>query len=154
MGIKFIDPNYVIKVVSISDDAIDTEKSDLAEYQASYDVKHLKFLEGQVPTYFEIHNVGSSELVQIQEVHYLTEMPKILPGMSMEEMKNLKVKVTPVKTGEMLIKYFKAGCKKIIDGKKEIEVTDAVVDTVPSIVLQELGSFIMGRALLSEAKKK
>lgn len=154
MSIKFINPTHTFKIVSMNDGAIDHAASNLAEYAESYDVTHLKFLEGEAPTYFEIKNAGSTELVEIQQDHYLTEMPKVLPGMTMATIKNLKVKVTPVRTGEMLIKYFRAGCKKYIDGTKETEINDETINTIPPMIIQEIGSFIMGRSILSDSKKK
>jgi hypothetical protein len=154
MGIKFIDPKLTIKVVSISDSAIDKQNSDMVKYQETYDTSFLKFLETETPTFFVIANVGSAELVSIQQDHYVTELPKIEPGQTQEELKNMKVKVSVVRQGEMLLKYFKAGCKKIIDRNKEIEVTDDVMNTIPPMALQELGSFIMSRSILDESKKK
>jgi hypothetical protein len=154
MSIKFIDPKVVIKVVSMNDEAIDRMNSDMVEYQNSYDINFLKFLEGQVPTYFVINNIGSADLVEIQQDHYITEMPQIKPGQNMSDFKNFKPKITAVRTGEMLVKYFKAGCKKVIDGSKEIEVNDEFINTIPSMVLQELGAFIMTRSMLNDTKKK
>jgi hypothetical protein len=154
MAIKFINPKLTTKIVSISDEAIDKANSDIAAYQSSYDISLLKFVEGEIPTYFILHNVGSADLVSIQQDHYITEIPKLEPGMTIEDMKNQKVKVTPVKTGEMLVKYFKAGCKKIIDGDKEIAVDDETINMVPPNILQEIGSFVMTRSILPESKKK
>lgn len=154
MAIKFIQPTEVIKVVSMSDEAIDKEKSNLAEYQIDYDIKHLVFVENLKPTYFVISNLKSTDLVQIQAEHFIAEMPKATPGMSLEDLKKMKVQIKPVKQGEMLVKYFKGGCKKIIDDGKEIEVTDDFTDTVPPMVIQEIGSLVMSRALLSDSKKK
>lgn len=152
MGIKFIDPNQVTKVVSISDEAIDKANSDLVSYQKNYDTSLLKFIEGEVPTYFIIHNVGSSELIQIQQDHYVTEVPKFVPGQ--EEEASKKVKITPVKTGEMLLRFFKAGCKSLVDGTKTISVNDELMNTIPTGILQEIGGFIMQRSFLPDSKKK
>lgn len=152
MGIKFIDPNHTIKVVSIQDDAIDKANSNLVEYQRTYDASLLKFVEGETPTYFILQNVGSAELVQIQQDHYVTEVPKFVPGQEEEMAK--KVTIKPVRTGEMLLRFFKAGCKKIVDGTKDIEVNDETMNTIPSGILQEIGGFIMQRSFLSDTKKK
>lgn len=153
MGIKFIDPKAVTKIVSMSDDAIDKENSDLVLYQETYDIKHLKFIEGEKPTYFMIGNIGSTDLVQIQQDHYVTEMPKLAPG-EVLDMKTFKPKITPVKTGEMLVKYFRHGVKKIITENQELIMSDDLLDTIPSIVLQEIGAFIMQRSFLNDSKKK
>ena len=136
------------------DEAIDKEKSDINEYASSYDTKHLVFKEGETPTYFIVNNVGSTELVEIQQDHFKTELPQMVAGMTAAAMKNMKVKVVQVKTGEMLVKYFKAGCKKYKDGTTEVEIDDEVLDTIPPMVIQEIGSYIMGRSILTESKKK
>lgn len=153
MGIKFINPKTLTKIVSISDEAIDREKSDMVKYLETYEIEHLKFTEGEVPTYFVIGNLGSTEIIQIQQEHYITEMPKIIAGQTINPA-NFKPKIIPVKTGEMLLKYFKFGVRKIIDGKNEMEVTEEIMDTIPSTILQEVGALIMGRSYLTESKKK
>lgn len=154
MSVKFLSFGEVLKAVSISDDAIDRVNSDLKAYQQSYDVTHLKFLEGKSPTYFNLSNVAGPDLVVIQQDHYRTELPEMKQGMTTEELQNLKVKVIPVEQGMMLVKYFKAACKSITDGGKEIMVTEEIINSIPSNILQELGSFVMTRNTLGEAKKK
>lgn len=154
MGIKLIDPKATIKIVSLYDSAIDKVATDIKAYADGYDTSLLKFLEGEVPTYFEISNIGSDYLVEIQQEHYVTEMPKMLPGQTMDDLKNQKMKVTPVRQGEMLVKYFRAGCKKFIDGNVETIITDEIIKAIPAGTLQEIGSFIMSRSLLPESKKK
>jgi len=154
MGIKFLEPSSTIQVVSMQDDAIDKENTDMVEYAKTYDFSLLKFLPGEQPTIFIVKNVMSIELVSIQQDHYIAEIPEITPDMTLEQMKNNKITVKPVKTGEMLVKYFKGGCESIIiNGKKE-QLTDALLNTVPPMVLQELGSFIMMRSMLTNSKKK
>lgn len=142
------------KIVSTLDDAIDAEKSNLMEYVKEYDVKHLVFNEGMVPDYFVIKNIGSSDLVEIQQDHYITEIAPIKAGASLEDMKKNRVKVTPVKTGEMLIKYFLKGCIKIIRPTDELILSKDTLDMIPSAVLQEVGSYIMMRSTVTEIKKK
>lgn len=154
MGIKLLDPQSEIKIVSITDDAIDKENSDLVEYSKNYDVSLLKFFPDIVPTFFSIKNVMSTELVQIQQDHYKAEIPEITPGMTPEELKNTKIKVTPVKTGEMLVKYFKYGVDSMIDGSTVTKLTDDIINRIPPHIIQEIGSFIMMRSMPSSSKKK
>jgi hypothetical protein len=154
VAINYIKLNEIKKVVSTQDEAIDKEKSSMVDYQKEYDISHLVFVEGQIPDYFIVNNIGSSDLVTIQQEHYVTEMAPIKQGASLEEMKKNQVTIKPVRTGEMLVKYFKAGCKKIISGDKTIEIDDAFIDTIPSSILQEIGSYIMMRSTISESKKK
>lgn len=154
MSVKFLNFTTTLAAVSIHDEAIDKAASDMAAYQKEYDVSHLKFHEGQVPTYFHLSNVSGPDLVSIQQEHYVTELPEIKPGMSPDELKNLKINVKAVDQGGMLVKYFKASCKKITDGSETIEVNDEVVKTIPGMILQELGSFVMTRSIISDSKKK
>ena len=80
MAIKFIDPNVTRKIVSMSDEAINKTECDMVEYQRTYDFNMLKFHEGQQPTIFIIKNLPSPKLVEIQQDHYVTELPQIAPG--------------------------------------------------------------------------
>ena len=154
MSIKFVKVGNEEKIVSLHDDAIDREKSDMVSYQEDYDVKKLVFKDGMKPTYFVIRNVGSTNLVEIQQDHYKTVVPKIEAGMSPEQIRSLKVTVEPVKQGEMIIKYFKAGCKKYIDNDIENEITDDVLEQIPPAIIQEIGSLVMVRSILNTSKKK
>ena len=154
MGIKLLDPQNIIKIVSITDDAIDRENCDMVEYSKKYDISLLKFLADNQPTYFYMKNVMSTELVAIQQDHYIAEIPAITPGMTQEQLQNNKIKVTPVKTGEMLVKYFKSGCDAIeIEGVKQT-LTDDLLNRLPPAIIQEMGSFIMMRSNMSASKKK
>ena len=154
MAIRFLQPLDVLKIVSVTDDAIDREKSNLNLYQENYELKDLVFKEGEKPTFFLISNLKSTDLVTIQSDHYIAEMPKITPGMTKEQMAGMKVKVTPVRQGEMLVKYFKSGVQKLIDNDKEIELTDDLVDTIPPNIIQEIGALVMSRSILTDTKKK
>jgi len=154
VAINFIKMNETKKVVSVQDDAIDKEKSDMVAYSKEYDISHLVFIDGQTPDFFVINNVSSSDLVAIQQDHYVTEIAPIKPGATLEEMKRNQVIIKPVKTGEMLIKYFSKGCKAIHSGTKVTAVDEALIDTIPSTILQEIGSYIMMRSTVSESKKK
>lgn len=154
MAINYIKLNETKKVVSTQDEAIDKLQSNMVEYAKEYDIAHLVFVEGQKPDFFIVNNIGSSDLVTIQQDHYITEMAPIKQGATIEEMKKNQVTIKPVRTGEMLVKYFKAGCKKVISGDKTIEIDDAFIETIPSSVLQEIGSYIMMRSTISESKKK
>ena len=49
MGIKKIDKNAEHKYVSLHDDAIDDEKSELDKYMLDYDTKYLVFLPDWIP---------------------------------------------------------------------------------------------------------
>ena len=146
----------MLKAVSTSDEAIDlmNEGTDLKKYREQYDVSFLKFKDGMTPTYFNLSNVPGPDLVVIQQDHYITELPEIKAGMSVEEMQNLKVSVKPVNQGTMLVKYFKAACKSITDNGMTYDVTDEVLKTIPPNILQEIGSFVMTRTILSDSKKK
>lgn len=154
MGIKLLDPQSVIKVVSVTDDAIDRENCDMVEYSREYDISLLKYLPNEAATFFHIKNVLSTELVEIQQDHYKTEIPEITPGMTHEQIKNSKIKVTPVKTGEMLVKYFRSGVESIEMNGVKTPMTEDLLNRIPPQIIQEIGSFIMLRSTPSAAKKK
>jgi hypothetical protein len=156
VGIKFLSFDTTLKAVSTSDEAIDlmNEGTDLKKYREEYDISFLKFKEGMTPTYFNLANVPGPDLVVIQQDHYVTELPEIKAGMTMEEMQSLKVKIKPINQGMMLVKYFKASCKSITDDGKTYDVTEEVIKTIPPSILQEIGSFVMTRTILSDSKKK
>ena len=158
MGVKFLSFGKPIKVVSIYDEAIDKTAmgaEGMKAYQEAYDVSLLKFVEGETPDYFMLGNVAGPDLVVIQQDHYKTVLPDMEPGMSVDDMKKLKVKVVPVEQGMMLVKYFKAGIKSmIIQGDKEVDLDELMMNSIPPTIIQELGSFVMTRATLGETKKK
>lgn len=155
MGVKFLSFGKPVKIVSIHDDAIDKTATDMKAYQEDYDVSHLKFLPDAKPTYFNLSNVSGPDLVAIQQDHYKTELPELKPGMTMEEMKNVKVKVSVKNEGAMMVKYFQAGIKSYVgDDEKEVEMTPEVLATIPPMIITEFGSFIMIRSTIGDTKKK
>ena len=151
MSIAKIDPKQTIKIVSVLDDAIDTEKSNMENYEENYDLKDLKFLEGQFPTYFIIKNILSTSQVIIQQDHLKVELPDIKPGQRLSKDDVKKVKVKQVDQGQMLIKYFKEGCQKYEEEGKQF---DCDPDLFSSQIIQEIGSFIMLRSSLGDKRKK
>jgi hypothetical protein len=146
MAIKRLDPKAITKLVSISDEAIDKVTSDVKAYADTLDVSHLKFKEGELPTYFIIQNVDATLQAELKEKHY-----KIVPPTIGADGKPIGAKVNVVGEGSMMIEYFKAGVKFIEDnGVQE----PADITTVPFIVIQEIGSYVMVRTSLGDKLKK
>tara|TARA_B110000908_G_scaffold57895_1_gene70545 strand:+ start:1183 stop:1626 length:444 start_codon:yes stop_codon:yes gene_type:complete len=66
---KAIDRKEILKVVSANDPAIDLEKSDLEAYQNGFDIKHLEFIEGELPTLFSIGTISFLKFAEIKDKH-------------------------------------------------------------------------------------
>lgn len=146
MAIKLIDPNQITRVVSISDEAIDRERSNLIEYKKDYDYKkHLKFKEGQQPTLFLLKNILPTKNQEITEGHYVWETPK-------EEGQKAEMKMK--KQGELILKYFSAACETIEqwENGQWIPYTVKVDNFSPGIVM-EIGGLVMLRTTISGAEK-
>lgn len=148
--LKKIDPKATIKTVSQFDDAIDTENSDMDKFEKTHDVKYLKFKEGELPTYFIISNVMTTDQAKIQQEHYKISMPDT-SNMHGEELANAKPTIEQVGQSEMMIKYFSAGCKFIEESGKQ-EHADANV--YPFTIIQEIGGYIMLRTAIGDDEKK
>lgn len=66
---KAIDRNETIKVVSLDDPAIDNENSDVELYQMNYDMEHLKFIEGELPSIFTLKVISFLKFSEIRDKH-------------------------------------------------------------------------------------
>jgi len=144
MAIEKIDPKKVRKIVSIQDEAIDKEASDMDKYEKTYNLDYVKIKEGAMPTYFLVKNVTSSAQAEIQEEHFQVELPD-------PEDKDGKPQIKQLKQTEMLIKYFKHGCSSYEENGK-VEKCD--VDLFPFSIVQEIGGFVMLRTAVGDDEKK
>lgn len=148
--LKKIDPTLEIKTVSSQDPAIDIENSDMEKFEKTHDLKFVKFIEGEEPTYFLIKNVMPTVQARIQQDHYKISMPDTskLHG---KELAEAKPTIEQVGQSEMMIKYFEAGCAQIEElGKK----SPATADLFDFIILQEIGGYIMVRTAVGDDEKK
>ena len=148
--LKLLDPNEEVKMVSISDPAIDFEKSDLEAYSEKRDLSLLKFKEGCTPTFFFIKNLLHSDEAEILDEHYKINYPdqKKLHGKALSE---AKPEIELVKHSNMVIKYFYFACKKFQHEGKIREMKEGLI---PFGVVQELGSAVFTRSQLSQEEKK
>jgi len=71
---KAIDRNEIIKVVSLDDPAIDHENSDLELYKMNYEMKHLKFIEGELPSIFTLKTISFLKFSEIKDKYISFEL--------------------------------------------------------------------------------
>ena len=64
---KAIDRNETIKVVSAEDPAIDHTSSDFEAYRVNYDMKHLAFIDGELPTIFTLGTISFMRFSEIKD---------------------------------------------------------------------------------------
>jgi len=148
--LKKIDPTKEIKTVSIMDSSIDKEatgEENLKKFEDSHDLALLKFKEGDEPTYFIIKNIDPEAQLEIQEAHYVVEMPELKEGMKKED---IKPKITQKNTSKMMLTYFRSGCSEIEEAgvRSKIDIKE-----LPLSVIQEIGGFIMIRSSLGDDEK-
>ena len=154
MSLKRLKPNAITKICSSQDSAIDEEATgdeNLTKFNETHDMDLLKFKDGAHPTVFHVSNITPEDEAEIQEDHYVVEMPD-LENMSAEEKKKAKPKVKQVKQQQMFMKYFKAGVAKIEDDGKIEETVNC--SEWPLSIQQEIGGFIMLRSALGDTEKK
>jgi hypothetical protein len=146
MAIKRVDPKAVVKIVSITDEAIDVEKSNLKAFSEDRDINHLIFREGQFPTIFHVGNVLAEKQAELKSKHY-----EIIPPSIDKDGKQVKAKVKVKDESLMMIEYFKAGVKKM---EENGVLEDPNVEEIPFAVLEEIGSYVMLRATIGDKQKK
>lgn len=146
MAIKRLDPKAVFKVISTTDDAVDKEKSDLPGYATSLDLSKIVFVEGQVPTFFLVKNIGATDYIAIQERHF-----QVKPPSKDSEGKEIKATVKVVDQGIMMLKYFEIAVKQIEEGGQVIDIS---MDQFPPALLQEVGAYAMLHSELGDTIKK
>jgi len=147
MAIKLIDPNAVVRLISIQDEAVDLENSDVKAYGNTLNLKHIKFLEGMTPTFFLTKNINPITQAEINEVHY-----QFTPvGNDKTTGKPLPPQVDVVSRGSMMVKYFTEGVKQI---EENGVARDFVIAEIPGPIIQEIGSYVMTRSNLGDDQKK
>ena len=154
MSLKKVNLNSIFKTISIQDSAIDREatgEDNLKKFEDCHEMNLLKLKEDEKPTFFLINNITPEDQLEIQEEHYKIVMPEFTQEMSKEEMKKIKPTMKQEKPGQMLIKYFKAGCKKI---EENGVISECNANDWPLSVLQEIGGLIMTRSVIGDEEKK
>lgn len=71
---KAIDRSEIIKVVSLDDPAIDQENSDVELYKMNYEMKHLKFIEGELPSIFTLKTISFLKFSEIKDKYISFEL--------------------------------------------------------------------------------
>jgi len=157
MALNKIDPKKVLKTCSTLDPAIDQEatgKEGLKNFEESYDMKFLKFKEGEFPTIFHIMNILSSDEAKIKQDHLKIEFPE-LKDATEETIKNIKVKdmkptIKQVDSQEMMVKYFNSGISVYEEDKIMFPCN---ANVFPYTIVQEIGSLIMMRTQIGDDLK-
>lgn len=76
-----------LRVVSIMDEAIDENKSDLDAYIRDRDLKHLKFIEGKEPVWFTLRRFSEAEFAVVNKIYPLNSTWVQLACISVENVK-------------------------------------------------------------------
>ena len=146
MAIRRLDPNSRKKVVSVMDEAVDIEASNMNQYATTLDLKHIKFVEGKHPTYFIVKSIDPISETEIQEVHH-----KFIPPSVTKEGEKIGAKVTIERHKEMALKYFKFCVMEVEENGKVLPIK---FDEFSADVLQEIGSYAMLYCRLGDQLKK
>ena len=154
MSLKRLNPNSVTKICSAQDPAINIEatgEENMTKFSETHNMSLLQFITGKVPTIFHVKNISPEDEAEIQEDHYIVEMPD-LEKLKGEALKKAKPKVKQVKQQQMFMKYFKAGVKHIEENGKIEETFNP--SEWPLSIQQEIGGHLMLRSALGEEEKK
>lgn len=151
MAVKRLDPNAVLKIVSIKDEAIDLDKSNVEAYLKHRDYKRdLVFKEGMQPTLFLVRNILTTKNKEIEKDHYIWEPQGVDPKTGKPLPATLKIEDQP----GLVLKYFEAGCKEIEEFKDGQWVKESItVDSFSPAIVEEIGSFIYLRSKLGDRQK-
>lgn len=144
--IKRIDPKAVAKVVSVSDDAIDLEGSNVKAYAESLDLSFLKFKEGIKPTFFLLKNLGARRQAELKNKYYAIKPPEMGA-----DGKLTKAQVEIKDQTNMLLEYFESCISQVEEDGK---VTSITLDEVDFLTVQEVGGYAMLYATIGDKLKK
>jgi hypothetical protein len=140
MAIKKIDINAEHKYVSLADDAIDREKSNLEEYAKDFNIKHLVFDPTKQPTFFILKNLSADQYSKLISTFMRFDFKT--GGLVGKEDGDIMA---------MSFSAFEMGCKELEDGGKR---SPANFKELPMSVVQEVSNAVMGLAQLNESEKK
>lgn len=157
MALSKIDPQKKFKTCSILDPAIDKEatgEENLNKFSESYDISLLKFKQDEFPTVFHIMNILSSDEAKIKQDHLKIEFPELekadQQALQNIKIKEMKPKISQVKTQEMMIKYFNAAINTYEENSQNFSCNS---DLFPYAVVQEIGALVMMRTQLGDDLK-
>ena len=145
MGVQRIDPKSEFKYVSIYDEAIDKEKSNLEEYQKNFDKKHLVLKEDIYPDYFLLKNLSARDYSNLISKYMKIDI--ITQQVTQKDDSNIL---------EMGYETFNMACKEIESTNEKGESTKERVnaDQFPKHIVEEVSKVIMDRANLGAEEKK
>lgn len=150
MALQKIDPTKIFKTCSTLDPAIDKEatgKEGMENFEKSYDMKFLKFKEGEFPTIFHIKNILSSDEAKIKQAHMKITFPEANGELKGIKLVDNKPKIEQVNSQEMLVKYFNDS----VDNAEENGVVFPLkADNISFTIVQEIGTLVMLRTQLGE----
>jgi len=151
MSVKRIDPNAITKFVSVTDDAIDTDKCDLKDYAKGGDVSVLKFKDGMKPTYFLARPIGIDAQTDISTDHMVIEPGQPSDNKGKPSDSPVAARVRFKDETRMMIRYFRSSILSV----EEDGVTKpcAAEEFSPSLVV-EIGSYVFLLTQLGPAQKK
>lgn len=138
--IKRLDRKTVFKFVSLMDSAIDSEKSDVEKYVKTLDLKHIKFKDGETPTFFLATNILAEQRAEILDKHYV-----------IEHTQGEKAKTKITNHNSMMIEYFNVSVKNIEEGG-QIKPADKEEFTGETKI--EVGAYVSRLSSLGEEEKK
>lgn len=136
MSIKLLNPNSVLKLVSVQDDAIDLAniETDVKKYGETGHIKHLRFLPDKAPTYFLARPIPADTQTEITKDHIVIE-----PGAATVDGRKVAATQVVHDAPRMMIRHFKAGVKQI---EENGVVADLVFEEIPPSVVIEIGSYV------------
>ena len=146
MAIRRLDPKAVKKVVSAMDEAVDIEKSNMALYAQSLDMKHIVLKPELKPTYFLIKNIDPISELKITEAHQRITPPSV----DSSGVKH-KAKVEFIDQGQMSLKYFEHCVREVEEDGQILPVEPAQFSLT---IIQEIGSYAMLWSKVGENLKK
>lgn len=153
MAIRKLDPKATTKLVSLKDEAVDVENSDLKAYAETLDISAIKFKEGQKPTIFIAKNVPASVFAELNDRHYKVDDVTV----EEKDLKTGKTKAPRIKLidqTQMMLSYFTHGISGIEEDGKTQDMTDDLADTIPHDIKNEIGGYVFRRTNLGDKLKK
>lgn len=153
MSVKRVKRDATFDLVSIHDDAVDKDNSDVKAYKRSLNRSSLKTHEGQMPTLFVVKNITQLKRAEFDDEHVKIVMPDNIEEMG--ENKKVRPKVTIDNSAQLVVKYFNecVVAVKEWDGSKYVESKQVSADEFPSRVVQDIGDQCQVLSSLGEPVK-
>lgn len=154
MSVKKLKRDSTFELISIYDDAVDQEKSDLKGYKKTLNASLLVIKEGEKPTLFLTRVISQLKRAEFDDDHIKVTLPDDIEELRRDKAP-IRPKVTVENNAQLVVKYF-AECvvgTKEWDGQKYVEDRKCDFDDFPSRVVQDLGDQAMILSQLGEPQK-